>query len=116
MGLSILSSVVMAGEKGEKKGKPTVGKLEVVKEGEAITAINIVGKNETVSVVVDDKSKEMAAAMEGKTVMIKGEKNEEGKFIVAEFKEKPAAKEKKAKKTEEAPKEEAPKEEAPAAE
>jgi hypothetical protein len=89
MGLSILSVGVFAMEKTKKD--MAVGKLEVVKEGDAITAINIVGKK-TVSVVIDDKAKELAA-LEGKEVQVKGTTDADGKLTVTEFKEKVVKKE-----------------------
>ncbi len=98
MGLSVLSGIVLAGEEGAKKkgNAPVIGKVEVVKDGDNITEIKIVGKKESVSVVLDEKGKELAA-MEGKEVMVKGEKGEDGKLTVSEAKEKPAKGEKKAK-------------------
>ncbi len=97
MGLSILSGP-LAGEEGAKKkgNPPVIGKVEVVKNGDNITEIKIVGKKETVSVVLDEKGKELAA-MEGKKVMVKGTKGEDGKLTVSEAKEKPVKGDRKAK-------------------
>ncbi|HOK05006.1 MAG TPA: hypothetical protein PLN24_07130, partial [Victivallales bacterium] len=63
------------------------GKVEVVKDGDNITEIKIVGKKETVTVLLDDKGKELAT-LEGKMVKVKGEKDADGKLKVAEFQEK----------------------------
>lgn len=103
VGVTLLSSQVFAG--GEKsdakdKAKHVYGKVEVVKDGDTITEIKIVGEKETVSVVLDEKGKELAA-MEGKEVKVKGQKGDDDKITVSEFKEKPVKTEKKEKKDKE---------------
>jgi hypothetical protein len=88
LGICFCAGTLLAGEKGKgddaKKGPMIKGKVEVVKTGDAVTAINIVGKDKKVQVVLDDKGKELAS-LDGKYVVVRGTEAD-GKVTVAEFK------------------------------
>ncbi len=73
--------------KGEdaKKGPVAKGKVEVVKTGDAVTSITIVGKDKKSEVILDENGKKLAD-MNGKYVMVRGTEAN-GKVTVTEFKE-----------------------------
>ncbi|MFA6292918.1 MAG: hypothetical protein WC637_14105 [Victivallales bacterium] len=71
---------------GAKKGEPVAkGKVEVVKTGDVLTSITIVGKDKKSEVVLDENGKKLAD-MNGKYVMVRGTEAS-GKVTVTEFKE-----------------------------
>lgn len=91
LGICFCAGTLLAGEKGKgddaKKGNAPVakGKVEVVKTGDTVTSITIVGKDKKSVVVLDDKSKGLAD-LNGKYVMVHGTEAD-GKITVTDFKE-----------------------------
>ena len=95
LGICFCAGTLLAGDQAKcdaakkedaTKKEPVKGKVEVVKNGDAITSITIVGKDKKVEVVLDEKGKTLAA-LDGKYVMVRGTEAD-GKITVTEFKEK----------------------------
>lgn len=97
LGTCICAGTLLAGEKGKgddtKKGPVVKGKVEVVKTGDTVTSITIVGKDKKTEVVINDKSKGLAD-LNGKYVAVHGT-DANGKLTVTDFKEMPKDKEEK---------------------
>ena len=87
LGVCFCAGTLLANDKAKDDlAKPVKGKVEVVKNGDAITSITIVGKDKKVEVVLDEKGKGLAA-LDGKYVTVRGA-DADGKITVTDFKEK----------------------------